>query len=178
MHTASISFAATNQFFLNKHTKIETVSFILEREWDYFISLTFNTPTNYHKAHSACSRFIKKLNNRVFGKRSNKSVCVLPVLEEHRYEGYHCHFLVKDPKGRSATRTDTDFRNEVKRAWEEATPYTGNIDASCPDGKSWFETIDNIEDVAHYLTKTISRGIHDGVQWDLYSDDGRRLKHI
>ena len=159
-----------------------TCDYINQFRWDYFVTLNFNHTVNHQEAQQILRRFIKILNNRIFGCRSNKAINLIPSIEPHHTDGVHIHLLMEDPCHRMTKYQQARaicLSDAVRSAWESSDPSTAWISKSCPDGKSWFKPITETPWVlGGYLSKTLRYGYNDAVQWDMMITNGRRIAHL
>lgn len=145
----------------------------------YFITLTFKYKTEKAVAEQNLLKFLNALNRKVFGSRSKKSLIVFPVLERHKFEGYHIHLLIEDPQQRAQANRDLSehsFKELVRSTWQSTSSATANLKESCPGDKEWFKIIKSIEGVAHYVTKDINSYNPDAAALDIANNTGYRIR--
>ena len=162
--------------------KSSIANYINLYEWDYFVTLTFKQPVSYEKSQSVIRKFIKLLNNELFGDRSHKAIHILPVIEPHLSKGFHVHLLLTDPLERMSTHQKQEIdslKDAVQRCWKCSDSTTAWTHESCPDGASWFKPITETPEVlGYYLSKTIPYGNQEAIQWDMAIVDGQRLERL
>lgn len=162
-------------------------SYLIPFQWDHFITLTFKHPKSHLECTRVCGDFVKTLNNLTFGRNSQKSVRIFIVIEPHSTYGYHVHALVQDPTSRINPGRQATFSlsETLAEAWDNASFATARPDRahfsrgmwSSPPTKRWFEKIYDVRKNIDYVLKTIDI-YQDVIQWQLFSNNGRRLKII
>lgn len=135
-------------------------------DWRYLVTLTFRTPVTEQAADAMLDSFLKRLRNRVYGKKSKKKLNVVPFLEKNDYDGLHVHLLVEDASKRSQREEARLLHKTVQYVWETTEGPVGRINVSCPDGASWFKDIDNTDGAVNYCLKQVKRN-PDVVRWHL-----------
>ena len=146
--------------------------------WKYFITLNFRREVNEGRAQEISERFVKSLNVRIFGKRSRKALRLAVSIEKNYSRGYHLHVLAEDPSPRIENKEKRDsfvFRDVIKGCWQNADVSTALVELSSPDGKSWFQVIENEDGVIFYVLKEMKKGRYDCLQTNTLNLDGRRV---
>lgn len=157
--------------------KEETVKLITANDFKYLITLNLNDLKDELKTNYIIHKFIKLLNNEVFGKRSKKALNLVVSLERHTLGSYHVHILAENPVVRIENlerKLKFNFRILAKQCWESAGKETARISTSCPDGESWFKDITDPHGAADYICKEMDQGRADVIQWDACNLKGRR----
>jgi hypothetical protein len=164
---------------MNSKLRSEIVKFIASHKFDYIITLNFNNLKDDLKAQDLIRLFLRSVDSRVFGRRSEKSVRMVVSLERHKFEGYHLHILSEDPRNRvdfPEKKLNLDFKELIKTCWEGVGDKAAKISMSCPDKTSWFKEIYHLDGAIEYLTKEYDQGRTDAIQWDLSNTTGRKIK--
>ncbi|MGR2740719.1 hypothetical protein ACUY1T_19925 [Billgrantia sp. Q4P2] len=162
-----------NQRMLDSYAKL-----LKGHDWKYFITLNFRREVSESRAQEISERFVKALNVRIFGRRSRKALRLAVSIERNYSRGYHLHILAEDPSLRIENKEKRDgffFRDEVRECWQNADVSTALIALSSPDGKSWFQVIENEDNVILYVLKEMKKGRYDCLQANTLNFDGRRI---
>lgn len=147
--------------------------------WNYFITLNFRRNIKEERAQEIAEKFVKKLNIEVFGKRSKKAVKLAVSIEKNMVSGYHLHVLAVDPSPRIGNKDkqyDFDFCDVVRKCWQDADASTALINLSSPDRHSWFQVIENENNVIRYVLKEMKQGRYECLQANLVNLEGRRWR--
>lgn len=131
--------------------------------WKYSITLTFRYPVSDEKFELSriANDFISILSSRVFGKRSNKRIRMVPLKETHESGYPHLHITMEDVESRMSDKRKENFvlREEISKAWMNTSSKT-----TAP-GRSlnllfgdWFNDIYYEDGWLHYSLKEITRG--------------------
>jgi hypothetical protein len=158
--------------------KSEIVSYLEQYEFDYLITLNFNNLKDDLKAQDLIRVFLRSVDSRIFGKKSEKSVRMVVSLERHKFEGYHLHILSEDPRNRTdfpESKLKLDYKDLIKACWEDAGSKAAKISMSCPDQYSWFKDIYDLGGAIEYITKEYDQGRTDTIQWELSNPTGRKI---
>ncbi|MCG7598632.1 hypothetical protein MHM84_02410 [Halomonas sp. McH1-25] len=157
--------------------KKEIYEMVKKHPWDYFITLTFKHAINDRiKVNSITRKFINELSIKCFGSRSNKRLRIIPVIENHGFEGLHVHALIENPKERIGSperKENFILRDSVIEAWIGVDAKTANPTLSCFEQDEWIKKIYDTEGLVNYLLKQLSAH-PEAVQWDLYTPEGRK----
>lgn len=157
----------------------EVVDWVIQMDWDYFLTLTFKHPVKDPViASKAVEKFLNNLSSKAYGSRSNKRITAFSVLEKGYFDpSLHIHMLIKDPEPyilNSERRENFNLRNGVIESWLQASSYSGNP-ALTAANDDWIKSIGEIKAVAEYMTKQIDPNLDNLIVWDQFSIDGRKL---
>jgi len=137
-----------------KLTPIQTawVEFARKFEpYDIFVTLTFKEGVHPEQATKRYYRFIRKINERLFGRnyrRRGKGVVWIRALEWQRRGVLHFHSII----GNGAWRL---LRIGVTELWENDKKY--KLSRNGDNGKAWVERYDSVKDGAQYLAKYLTK---------------------
>lgn len=130
---------------------------ILQYDWDYFLTLTFQYPVyDISKVSKAVERFITGMSIRAYNTRSKKRMKSFPVVETHCDDSLHVHMLIENPINNiisSRKKRHFHIRDEAIEAWMQASSLSGNP-ALSSKGDRWIEPIKDIESVTEYMLKS------------------------
>ena len=146
--------------------------------WSYFVTLTFrNEMRSYMDTRKIVSKFLKNLNNEIFGKRSKKSIRCLVFIEDSKYHGYHVHLMIEDVFDRLITDNqfkrcgdEMKLKKLVQRTWNQTDRRTGL--PSLETHSQSFKRIYDDAGLIDYLMKQFKRG-SEVFAFDLMNIDGR-----
>ena len=138
-----------------KKFKNEVQKFIISRHHDYMIVLTFKEDVNEITASMILSRFIKRMNECYFGRRSRKSIVVTPILEMNAFHGLHYHVLMQDPRPISNKSGEKDIKDIIRDNWNNSSPITRDVYQSAGGSGEWCKVIYDSEGISEYLTKQL-----------------------
>ncbi|MCG5539470.1 hypothetical protein [Halorhodospira sp. 9622] len=163
---------------------LTTVSNLNKIKWEYFVTLTFrNEITSYEESKNVVSKFLKNLNNEIFGKRSKKSLQWLVFIEKSQYHGYHVHLIIGDFLEKLSTDSQIRrcgneelFKYILEKTWNNVDQRTGKPDFH--SFESSFQHIYNDEALYQYLTKQLGSVGSEVFAFDLMNLDGRYNKLI
>lgn len=148
----------------------QIVQYIAEFDPSYFLTLNFSIrfQVGRDRALKELKRFINKLNNFLFGRRSNQALKILPVLEmgvdgynhthvsENKVKtNWHIHLIIEDPYKRSLKVQEYSFihmKQIIADIWG-ASEIADSSYTSRYDGLAWFKTIYDPLGVLQYLYK-------------------------
>lgn len=155
------------------------VDWVIEVDWDYFLTLTFKHPVkDVVTASKAVEKFLNNLSSKAYGSRSNKRITAFSVLEKGSFdESLHIHMLIKDPEPfilNSGRRDRFDLRDDVIESWLKASSYSGNP-ALTSANDEWCKRVGEIKSVAEYMTKQVDPNLDNLIVWDQCSIDGRQI---
>lgn len=160
----------TYSFTINSHTRDHYIQFVQQFRFTHMITLLYRYTVQQDIARQHIQYVQSRIKNLVLGKKSNKILPCLVVFETGTSQQLHVHILVSIPDSFFANKMTIDaLRNRVQHIWESCAASTARISETCPDGTSWFKSIDEQVDndnVARYLTKEL-RYRPDAIQWDL-----------
>lgn len=96
--------------------------------WKYSITLTFKYPVSDEKFELSriVNDFISILSSRVFGKRSNKRIRMIPFKETHQSGHHHLHITMEDVESRMSDKRKENFvlKEEISKAWMNTSSKT------------------------------------------------------
>ena len=95
------------------------VTFLREIDWQYALTLNFNTHATPESARKVFKRFCARLDRLLFGKnwadRDPDERCLIIVRSEHEDGKYHLHGIIRVPLDRQRANIDS----LVDRAWQK-----------------------------------------------------------
>lgn len=174
--------------------------FISLFEPDYFITLNFSVKYQVTRdaALKELKKFIKKMNNFLFGRRSMQVLKMLPVLEmggdgnnhidvsENLIKtNWHIHLIIEDPYKRS-TKVQQYTYLQMKKIIADIWGASYMADPSYTsrhDGLAWFKPIEVQKGVIEYVykeTRHLCKGSRRGMNelaalYDLANQSGEKL---
>ena len=153
--------------------KQAVIEFTTSRPFDYFITLTTTRVISEDLIAEILRRFIKIMNIACFGRRSNKSIVVTPIIEKHKSDGAHVHLLMQDPRRRTETRSDINLKQTVRDAWNKASSVTADVYRSSGGSEEWFKEVYDLKTLAGYLNKQIHWDSVDSIDYGAYTGERR-----
>ena len=154
--------------------KKEIQEFIISRHHDYMITLTFKEDVNEITASMILSRFIKRMNDCYFGRRSRKSIVVTPILERNAFYGVHYHILIQDPRPLSNKNGNKDIKDIIRDNWNNSSPITGDVYQASGGSEVWYEEIYDSKGLSEYLTKQFQLWTTDYIDFNNYTTEYRK----
>lgn len=103
-------------------------------KWSYFITLTFKDDLSELRAKYIFTGLCKKVNQKIFGKRSKRRLPMFPVFEFTKGGRVHFHFLL----GKHPNISSFAIRKLILDTWNEL-PNTEIYHLI--DEKKWFQQI-------------------------------------
>jgi len=124
--------------------------------WDIFVTLTFVESIHEEEATKRYYRFIRKINQRLFGRNYDRreGVSWVKVMEWQRRGVLHYHSLI----GNGAWRL---LRIGITDLWENDTKYKRSRNGA--NGKAWTEKFDPERGSGSYLVKYLTKNKQDDI---------------
>mgnify|MGYP001627849575 CR=1 FL=1 len=157
----------------------ETIKWISQNDFDFLITLNFTREVNREKTEKSLTEFLRKINNDIFGNRSQKSLIQVPFIERNSYDtSFHIHILCEDPSKRLNNKKLEDpmyFRKTIKKCWQLSSPEAAIKNMKIyEENPLWIKKIDNQERLTSYLLKQIAIDNFDVVEVDKLNFEGQR----
>ena len=136
--------------------------------YDLFVTLTFKQSIHFEEATKRYYRFIRKINERLFGRNYDrgKGVCWVKAQEMQRRGCVHFHCLI----GNGAWKL---LRIGVTDLWENDIKYKRSKNGG--NGKAWTEKYDPVKGAVGYLAKYITKARQGEVDLHVPYDMKKRL---
>ncbi len=149
----------------------ETSQFISKNNFDFFITLHFKNKVSKEHARKSLDKFIKKLNNELFGSRSSKSISQISAIEKNTdCENYHIHIALKCPLSRIKNREHANvnyLKRCIKNAWRSADKSAATDELNLFDkNPKWIRLIYDNVGISEYISKQILNDHFDVIEWD------------
>lgn len=162
-----------------KHQAITEIKYWLAQyDWDLFVTLTFKySMYDEIKVNSAIEKFLNKLSAEAFGRRSNKRVVALPVIEKCSMDNsLHVHMMIQNPTPyilNEEKRNSFRIRDAVIQCWLQSSSSAGNP-ALASSSDEWIKKVLDVSECVRYMTKQMKHNLEHTIPWDQCSLTGRK----